>query len=199
MALTPLAIHELTESVLGCVCFALDSTAATVEGQPGCPSCRACVVPGSVAWDSCDDPCGEESSGGQLTVSVARIFASSDADFPSETRTVQGVRGCVPPTMTALELVVTLLRCAPTVSEHGCPPTCDELSVASKVLHVDMVSVYNGLLCCLPGTEQRRRGRRFVMGVQKTIGPEGGCVGLEQRVTVALPGCAPCPGGEVSP
>ncbi|MDX2730996.1 hypothetical protein [Streptomyces sp. PA03-2a] len=197
MALSPLAIHDLTEAVLGCVCVALDRTAAEADGQPGCPSCRACVVPGQPAWDSCDDPCGEE-SGGQLSVSVARIYASTDADFPAEARMVQGVRGCALPNVTALELVVTLLRCAPTFTEQGCPPTCDELSAASKILHIDMVSVYNGLLCCLPGTEQRRRGRRFVMGVQRTIGPEGGCVGLEQRVTVALPGCAECPGGEES-
>ncbi|MEV5677071.1 hypothetical protein [Streptomyces sp. NPDC052179] len=196
MALTPLAIHDLTEAVLGCVCVALDTTAATVDGQPGCPSCRTCVVPGAVAWDSCDDPCSDTATGGQLTVSVARLYASSDVDFPAESSSVQGVRGCLPPPMTALELVVTLLRCAPTFTEHGCPPSCEELSAASRVLHVDMVTVYNALLCCLPGTEQRRRGRRFVMGAQRTIGPQGGCVGLEQRVTVALPGCAPCPDRE---
>ncbi|MEU8831757.1 MULTISPECIES: hypothetical protein [unclassified Streptomyces] len=199
MALSPLAIHDLTEAVLGCVCVALDRTAAQVDGQPGCPSCRACVVPGSVSWDSCDDPCGAESSGGQLTVSVARIFPSTDADFPSEARVVQGLRGCAPPTVTGLELVVTLLRCAPTFTETGCPPTCDELSTAAQILHVDMTTVFSALLCCLPGTEQRPRGRRFVMGVQRTVGPEGGCVGLEQRVTVALPGCGKCPDDEESP
>ncbi|MGC4947699.1 hypothetical protein ACLQ2N_16075 [Streptomyces sp. DT224] len=194
MALTDYSIHDLTEAVLGCVCAALESTAATVDGQPGCPSCRACVVPGQVAWDSCDDPCGNEASGGQLTVSVARIYPSSELGFPAEDRTVQGVRGCMPPGVTALELVVTLLRCAPTFTEQGCPPSCEDLSETARALHVDMVTVYNALLCCLPGTEQRRRGRRFVMGAQRTVGPEGGCVGLEQRVTVALPGCAPCPG-----
>ncbi|MCL7377014.1 hypothetical protein [Streptomyces sp. 35G-GA-8] len=131
---------------------------------------------------------------------MARIYGSSDAEFPSESRVVQGVRACTAPPVTALELVVTLLRCAPTFTEVGCPPTCDELTRASQVLHVDMVTVYYALLCCLPGTQQSRRGRRFVMGVQKVIGPEGGCVGLEQRVTVALPGCGKCPdGGEESP
>lgn len=197
MALTRLAIHDLAEAVLGCVCVALDAAAEEVPGQPGCPDCRACVVPGQPAWDSCDDPCGE-SSGGQLSVSVARIYPSDTATFPAESRTVQGVRGCAPPTVTALELVVTLLRCAPVMSEHGCPPTCDELSAASRVLHVDMSTVYSALLCCLPATSQRRRGRRFVLGQQKVLGPQGGCVGLEQRVTVALSGCGPCPGEEES-
>ncbi|THA54229.1 hypothetical protein [Streptomyces sp. A1136] len=198
MALTTLAIHDLTVAVLGCVCVALDRTAEQMVGQPGCPACRACVVPGQPAWDSCDDPCGEAASGGQLTVSVARIYPSSEADFPAESRVVQGVRGCTPPPITALELVVTLLRCAPTISEDGCPPSCTDLATTAQILHVDMATVYSGLQCCLPGTEQRRRGRRFVMGQQKVIGPEGGCVGIEQRVTVALPGCARCPDTEES-
>jgi hypothetical protein len=192
VALNPLAIRDLTEAVAGCVCAALVRTADEVDGQPGCP-CRVCVVPGLVAWDSCDDPCSDQAGGGQLSVSVARIYGSSDADFPNESRIVQGVRGCTPPPLTALELLVTLLRCAPTFTEDGCPPTCDELAASAQVLHVDMVTVFNALLCCLPGTLQTRRGRRFVMGQQKTIGPEGGCVGLEQRVTVALPGCGKCP------
>ncbi|MGC5412547.1 hypothetical protein ACPXCX_54200, partial [Streptomyces sp. DT225] len=79
------------------------------------------------------------------------------------------MRGCMPPGVTALELVVTLLRGAPTFTEQGCPPSCEDLSETARALHVDMVTVYNALLCCLPGTEQRRRGRRFVMGAQRTV------------------------------
>ncbi|MEV5085633.1 hypothetical protein AB0K74_45340 [Streptomyces sp. NPDC056159] len=56
--------------------------------------------------------------------------------------------------------------------------------------------VYNALMCCLPQTGAR--GRRFVMGQGKILGPQGGCVGVEQRLTVVLPGCAPCPGGDGS-
>ncbi|WP_405961300.1 hypothetical protein OG235_37200 [Streptomyces sp. NBC_00024] len=197
MALTAFAVHDLTEAVLGCVCAALDATAEDIEGQPGCP-CRTCVVPGTAAWDSCDDPCGpSEGAGGQLTVNVARIYPSSLTSFPSQDQTVQGVRGCTPPPITAVELVITLLRCAPTVSEDGCPPSCEELSEASRILHIDEVTVYNALLCCLPQTGGGRRGRKFVIGAQRTIGPEGGCVGLEQRVIVALPGCR-CPDEGVS-
>ncbi|MFC7791424.1 hypothetical protein [Streptomyces cinereoruber] len=196
MALSPFAVHELTEAVLGCVCAALDRTAELVPDQPGCPDCRACVVPGQSAWDTCDDPCSKTATGGQLTVSVARMYPSTDVDFPAESRMVQGVRGCMPPTVTGLEVVVTLLRCAPMPTEDGCPPDCADMSAAARVLHVDMTTVYSALLCCLPGTEQRRRGRRFVMGTQRVLGPEGGCVGLEQRAIVALPGCAPCPGEE---
>ncbi|MFG2404282.1 hypothetical protein ACGFR8_08060 [Streptomyces brevispora] len=190
MALSPLAIHDLAEAVLACVCVALDETAADVEGQPGCP-CRTCVVPGTPAWDDCVDPCsGDDGAGGQLTVNYARIYGTSR--FPQEDLEVRGLRGCQPAATTAAEMVITLLRCAPTVNENGCPPTCEELSAAARVTHVDAATVYNALMCCLPKTAGRR-GRRFVMGQQKVIGPQGGCVGIEQRVIVALPGCAPCP------
>ncbi|MTE20273.1 hypothetical protein F0L17_14375 [Streptomyces sp. TRM43335] len=191
MALTPLAIHDLAEAVLGCVCEALDRTAMEVDDYPGCPTCRVCVVPGQPAWDGCEDPCSGDEVGGQLSVHVARIYPSTS--FPVEDQQVRDLRECVPPPVTAVELVVTLLRCAPYPSEEGCPPSCEEQAAAARTLHIDAATVFNALLCCLPYTGGGRRGRRFVLGQQRTIGPEGGCVGIEQRVTVALPGCAPCP------
>lgn len=195
MALQLLAIHELTEAVLACVCQALEDTAAEIPGQPGCPPCGACVVPGLPAWDGCADPCTGE-TGGQLSVHVARVYPSSN--FPSQDAEVQGVRGCTPAPTTAVELVVTLLRCAPGPSENGCPPSCEELAESARILHIDSVTVMNGLLCCLPGLGTGPRGLKFVLGAQRIVGPEGGCVGVEQRVTVALPGCR-CPEKEATP
>lgn len=192
MPLGPLTLHTLAQTVLGCVCAALDQAAAEVEGQPGCPTCRRCVVPGAVAFDECLDPCGGD-EGGQLTVSVPRMWPTSH--FPATDTQVRGVKGCTPPPTTAAELVVTLLRCAPMPDERGCPPSCEELEAAARIVHVDQVTVYNALLCCLPATGGRR-GRRFVLGASRIVGPEGGCVGVEQRVTVALPGCATCPDEE---
>ncbi|MFC4060255.1 hypothetical protein ACFOWE_18275 [Planomonospora corallina] len=106
-------------------------------------------------------------------------------------------RGCAAAPLLAAELVVTLLRCAPTLDERGCPPSCEELEAAARVVHVDAVTIVNALLCCLPGTGAR--GRRFVLGATRILDVEGGCGGVEQWVTVALAGCAPCPGGEESP
>jgi hypothetical protein len=194
MPLTPYAVHDLAEAVLGCVCAALDARAEEVEGQPGCP-CHACVVPGVVAWDGCGaEDCGDGGEPGQLTVSVARLYPAGQ-EFPREDTTVQGVRGCMAAPYTAVELVVTLLRCAPVIDEGGCPPSCEEQTEAARVLHVDASTVLSALWCCLPTLGPNpRRPRRFVMGVQRVLGPQGGCVGLEQRVTVALPGCGKCPG-----
>ncbi len=189
MALTAFALHDLAETVLGCVCAQLEAVAAVVEDQPGCPA-RACVVPGATAWDTCEAPCDGEGAPGQLTVNLAQIYPSTS--FPTVDREVRGTRGCPPPATTAVELVITLLRCAPGPTDGGCPPSCEELSAASRILHVDATTVYNALLCCLPKTGGGRRGPKFVIGAQRIIGPEGLCVGIEQRVTVALPGCGQC-------
>ncbi|MEU7093032.1 hypothetical protein [Kitasatospora aureofaciens] len=195
MALDLLAIQRLAENVLGCVCAALDVTAAEVAGQPGCPDCRSCVVPGAPAWDGCEDPCSGTTTGGQLSVNVAQLYTSTLDHFPDPVRAVQGVRSCTPSQLMVAELHVTLLRCAPTISERGCPPTCEELAAAGRILHIDMSTVHNALMCCLPTTAAGRgSGPRFSLGAMRTIGPDGGCVGLEQRLTVALDYCA-CPGG----
>ncbi|MET7981699.1 MULTISPECIES: hypothetical protein [unclassified Streptomyces] len=198
MALSPLAVQELAEGVLGCICEALDDTAAKVDGQPGCP-CRSCVVPGQPAWDTCDDPCGEAATtGGQLTVNVARMYASSLDTFPSteaRDQAVRGKRGCKLPGLTAVELVITVLRCVPTPNDQGCPPSCEDLAAAARVINFDAVSVLNALDCCLPALGVRRQGLLYVIGAQRQVGPEGGCAGTEQRVTVGLVNCK-CPDDE---
>jgi hypothetical protein len=187
MALNPTGLYDLAQTILACVCAELDATAELIEGQSGCPA-RSCVVPGTVAWDGCDGACDVVSCG-QLSVSIARTYASTN--FPVEDRTVLGLRGCTPPPTTAAEIVITLLRCTPTLDGNGCPPSCEEMDASAKVLCTDLATVSTALVRCLPGTAPR--GRRFVLGQSRVLGPEGGCAGVEQRVTVALPGCYTCP------
>ncbi|MYR64412.1 hypothetical protein GTY54_52115 [Streptomyces sp. SID625] len=188
MAMNPLVIHETAEMLLACVCAELTLTAAKVDGQPGCP-CRSCVVPGTPAWDDCGGDCTGGSPPGQLTVHFNSMVATSN--FPAETRDVLGTRNCLP-VRPAAEYVITLLRCAPGFDDGGCPPTCVELAASARILAVDAASVWNALQCCFPGTSAARRGQTFVMGQQRTVGPQGDCVGIEQKVTVALPSCR-CP------
>lgn len=191
MALNPTGLYDLAQMILACVCAELEATAGLIDGQPGCPS-RSCVVPGTVAWDGCDGACDGSGSCGQLSVSIARTYPSTT--FPVEDRTVQGLKGCTPPPTTAAEFVITLLRCTPVLDENGCPPPCEDLDASARVLYTDMATVANALVCCLPGTAPR--GRRFLLGQSRTLGPEGGCAGVEQRVTVALAGCYTCPSQE---
>ena len=196
MALSLLAVHQVAENLLQCVCAALSRLPTEVPGLDGCP-CRSCVVPGAVAADGCDADCGTPPVGeypGQLSVNVVRLYSSDRPAFPREVLAVHDLKQCGPPPVTAVELAVTVYRCTPLPTDQGCAPTCEQMSASAMQLHADMLTVQSGILCCLAGTDTARRtGRRFVLGQSRTLGPQGGCVGLEQRVTVALDDCVPCP------
>lgn len=197
MALTPLAVHEAAEDLLGCVCESLAALTVSVPGHPGCP-CRMCVVPGQAAWDACDDPCGAQGGGGQLTVNVVRAYPTprdTSTTAPSPLRVDGGLRDlrrCGVPDL-AVELLITVARCAPMPTEEGCPPSCEELTESALTIHADMLAVQSAVLCCFSATGTERKGRRYVLGETRTVGPQGGCVATETRVTVVLEGCLPCP------
>jgi hypothetical protein len=169
--MTPDLIVRLTQELLDCVCASLEKTSC------GCP-CRAFVASGTVAWDSCCD-------GGQLWVGVDRIYAYGTFPAPA------GIVTCSPPLAT--DIVIGVLRCAPTINDQGEAPSAAALSASSAQVYEDAYAVTNGVLCCLTPTA---RQRPFVMGNQRPIGPQGGCVGTELRLTVALvdppPGCEDC-------
>lgn len=197
MALSMLAIHQAAQNLLDCVCGAVDALTLSVPGLAGCP-CRVGVVPATPAADGCDGGCdaGPGEWPGQLTVNVVRLYASDLTVFPreaggtSQTANGLGVRSlknCTMPQVTAVELAVTLFRCAPGPSDEGCPPAMAELDASAMQYHADMLAVQQGILCCYSGTDvTRRTGRRYVMGQTTTIGPSGACVGFQTRVTVAL-------------
>jgi hypothetical protein len=201
-ALTLLSIHQAAQSLLDCACAALDAIPDEIPGLVGCP-CRVGVVPGTVAADGCDGGCNVKpgEAPGQLTVSTRRVFASDSNSFPRELglgadRTTGGVRDrslCRLPQLTAVELLLTLFRCAPGPDESGCPPSMADLDGSAMQYHADMLAIQRAILCCYPATEldQRRNGRRFIVGATTTIGPDGGCVGFQTSVTVALDGQLP--------
>lgn len=196
MALSILAVDAAASSLLACACTALSRLPTEVPGLAGCP-CRSCVVPGLVAADGCDTNCGTLEPGefpGQLTVSVIRLYSSDRAQFPREVQAVRDLRDCPMPQVTVVELAVTLFRCIPGMNNAGCPPTCEQLSASAMQLHADMLAIQQAVLCCYAATDTTRpRGRRYVMGQSRPIGPSGDCIGLEQRVSVALDDCLPCP------
>ncbi len=201
MALSLLAVHNAATSLLECVCQGLARIPTEVPGLAGCP-CRTCVVPGTPAADNCGDGCGTLPAGqypGQLTVNVVRIYQTARADFPryspSQPSSVLDARGCTGMPTTAVDLLVTLYRCAPGPGKDGCPPSCDDLNDSAMQLHTDMLVMQSSIQCCYGGTDTTRRtGRRFTIGQAAVTGPRGLCVGIEQQVTVALDdGVAPPP------
>lgn len=202
MQLNLLSIHQAAQSLLDCACAALATIPDEIPGLAGCP-CRVGIVAGEVAADGCDGGCdiGPDEYPGQLTVSVRRMFASDSNTFPRELglgadRTTGGVRDrslCRLPQLTAVELILTLFRCSPGPTEDGCPPAMTELGDTAMQFHADMLALQRAILCCYPATEldARRNGRRFIVGATTPIGPQGGCVGFQTSVTVALDGQLP--------
>jgi hypothetical protein len=200
MAATIFDLQGAAQDLLDCVCTALTANATENPGLPGCP-CRRGVVPGEPAWDGCEDGCDPvpadpDSAGGQLTVNIVRAYESTPARFPSETRVVRSLKVCEA-TVMAFELDVTLLRCVPSgVDENGCPPSPEELQEAAGVLAADMLVVRSGIECCYAGTlvgPRNRSGRRYILGPATVLGPQGGCVGFVQRVTVEFADTICCP------
>lgn len=205
MALSMLAIHQAAQNLLDCVCGALAALPTEVPGLAGCP-CRVGVVPGTPAADGCDGGCNVPEDGypGQLTVNVAGLFPTDRTLFPRQTGNVStggpnglGIRdlkNCTMPQVTAVQLVVTMWRCSPGPDDRGCPPAMTALDATAMQLHADMLAVQQGILCCYAGTDTtQRHGRRYVMGQTLTLGPQGGCVGFQTALTVALDDCLPCP------
>lgn len=198
MPLTLTAIDTAAQDLLGCVCDGLNRLPGEVPGLAGCP-CRSCVVPGEPAADSCGTPCGTVLEPGQyqgqLSVSVARVFSTTRQAFPRESLTVWDRTNCLTALdVTAVDLLVTVYRCAPGPTKDGCPPSCESLSASALQLHADMMAVRSAVQCCYAATvDTDRKGRRFVLGPSVTLGPQGDCVGMQQRVTVGLFDCLPCP------
>jgi hypothetical protein len=200
MALSVLAVDAAASSLLACVCEDLARLPDEVPGLKGCP-CRVFVSPGVPAADGCDEQCGALPDGqypGQLTVHVVRIYTTTRDGFPRFTPgspdSVRDLKQCFMPPVTAVDLMVTLYRCVPGVTDGGCPPSPEDLSAAAMQTHADLLSIQRAVLCCYPETDTtRRNGRRYTLGPSAVTGPQGDCVGIQQQLTVALDDCVSCP------
>lgn len=194
MAISILAVHQAAENLLTCICDALGRLPTEVPGLHGCP-CRTGVVAGTPAADNCGEGCGILPNGqypGQLTVNVARTYI---AEMPRYTN-LQAVRledtNCGPGAVTVADLSITLWRCSPGPTDEGCPPDMDDLNDAAMQMHADMLAITQAVTCCYPSTDtQRRKGRRYSLGPSVALGPQGGCIGVQTTVTVALDGLTP--------
>lgn len=160
--LTPDLFWLTAQELLDCVCSALD-----LEAECGCP-CRTCVVAGTPVWDDCCE--------GQLTAYIERVFFHEN--FPSQVGEAQ-----VCASFLAGDIVIQLLRCAPVVNDDGSPPTCAELSESARKIYQELYISMKALVCCLA---EAKRHRKYLITEGRIVGPEGGCVGFEIRVTLEL-------------
>lgn len=199
MALRLNTVFDMAEGILACVCAALDEAKAQDPELPGCP-CRAFVAPGSlVAWDcglGCEDSCQGQLTVNLLDLSEATAFPASSSSGGRSTSKMPP--GCVTPTYAVATYLVTLLRCVPTMENTGLPPEPADLRNAAVVAMSDAEVVYDALACCVQGLATSGRVLKYTVDRVRTIGPQGGCAGVEARLAVYLPNC-PCPEEGVIP
>jgi len=135
----------------------------------------AYVAAGTVAWDNC---CG------QLVVAPERVYRT--ARFPLEG---PDENGCYDG-LIALDLVVLLLRCVPVIDSDGSVPDDVELGAAYASILQDAAVIWDVLATtALPDWWDRANQ------TQTFVGAEGGCIGVESRVTLGVDAelwCAEC-------
>lgn len=130
--------------------------------------CRVGLVGGNAAWDDCCD-CGGKN--GQLWVRLVDWQPDPDFDQPSPF-------GCDQPSL--LSVGVGVLRCIPTLDEHGNPPSALDEARAAGRLHSDSQIVYNAVMCNIE--------ERYWRGWQ-TLGYDGGCGGGEHLFQLPFGSC----------
>lgn len=150
---------------------AREALALTDAGVPA--DMRSCVVPGAIAWDTCQ--CG------QLDVTATSIFLSRQ--FPTAANGAES--NCAAPYVVA-SMTVSVLRCAPTVDSRGNLPTCAQLDEATTAWAADADAIREAVRCCLVNLVDTGVIAAYALGDQTPQGPEGGCVGSLQALSVGL-------------
>lgn len=139
------------------------------------PPCRYGVVPGSIAWDGCE--CGA------LYVSVLNTFLSDV--FPMMLEEPVGV-GCDASQEVAV-ITVQVLRCAPGPDTAGNPPTPAQLDTCAQQIAADSFNAVAAVEKVLCGMKNKDDILEYLLRETAPVGPDGGCVGTEINVSVALP------------
>jgi hypothetical protein len=175
MSILETALNTVTGALRDCV---RDALAATDAGTPD----RVCNVPGLLAWDDCE--CGV------LAVTVDRIYQSATFPNPASDQQLADVQCSVP--YLAVDMTVTVLRCAPSPQGRELAPSCDTLAAAALSWFVDMDTVRAALGCCLADLYSADTVLGFALRDTTPAGPDGGCVGSETHLTVGVVNCL-CP------
>lgn len=155
----------LSQSTLDVAQWLLDTSLHALDDCDRDPISRAYVAAGEIAWDDC---CG------MLVVAPERVYRSQV--FPSESTDEELCFGGY----IAVEYVVLLVRCVPTVDDRGRAPSAADLQAAYDSLLGDAAVVFNALTSPLPEYLVRSTV------AQSFTGAQGGCIGVESRLVIGF-------------
>jgi hypothetical protein len=162
-------IYDVSKSLLDCIYDRL------VELGLPLP-CRVCVVPGAIAYDSCE-------GGGQLVVSATQEYVSEQ--FPTPATDISSNSGCSAPYL-VVEFLFSLIRCAPTPTGLDTTVSCEALDETAILIGKDAYAMRTALKCCLEALLDTHFIVDYTMSPIVKVGPQGGCVGNEVRVRVGF-------------
>lgn len=132
------------------------------------------VVPGAIAWDECD--CG------LLAVSVGQIYLTEQFPDPALRRISNA---CDAP-WEAAEIIMQVVRCAPTPDDNGNPPTVAELDASAREILRDAYEMMRAVSVKLCQMNEAREISDFILRPLNPQGPSGACGGNELRAVVSL-------------
>jgi hypothetical protein len=148
----------------------MTAVSAGLTSKPG----RVSMVPGEIAWDSCD-------CGGMLAVSLSRLYLSEV--FPEESETVSGA--CQPPYEVG-QFTIAVVRCAPSADGVEMAPPADELDTAAGLLLQDATEMLDSVSAALCRLREDDDVLDYLVTPVEPVGPEGGCVGVNLTARVCL-------------
>jgi hypothetical protein len=130
------------------------------------PIVESYVVVGELAWDEC---CGI------LAAAPLRTFKT--VNFPTAATDLTNCDS----SLLAVDIVIILLRCMPTMDAQGNMPTPAEMTAASAAVSNDAAVIMNAMMDGMPeGWERAALEQTFE-------GADGGCIAIDTRMTVGLP------------
>jgi hypothetical protein len=140
---------------------------------------RACVVPGEIAWDSCN--CG------LLAISVRNWTLTDSFPDTSAAFGANVARGtpCDLPWLVG-ELHIQVIRCAPIPEGNAISVPCPDLDAAAKILLSDAYVTLTETVSTLCELREADQIIDYIIGNQETVGPAGDCVGSELIAQVGL-------------
>lgn len=164
----------IVTGVGACVVDGLSQTPA------GAPARQCLLVPAqSIPWDDCD-------CSGQVALAIRGVYGADS--FPAAVGTTWAK--CSPRYWVA-RVLVSVVRCVPSMGQDGVPPSCALELAAALTLENDRTAVRQAIACCLGDSYPYPVGA-WSIGESVTVGELGGCAGTETEFLVAVRSC-PCP------
>lgn len=152
-----------------------DALAITMGGRPS----RIVIMPGGIAWDECGADCGS------LIASLGEVYLTDTFPHMGTIRNPVELSYCRASWMVG-NFVIQILRCAPVPQGNELTVSDTALAASAQVVMSDACIVLDNAACSLQRMKDIDMFIDYSVSNSVMQGPEGGCVGSELSVSIAL-------------